>query len=157
MIWIDGSELDLRRFSGKELCQKLAVEMYETDREKWFDCESCIQTALFILDFDTVCNMEGFSTPFDEYFSGDYYTKIIQAFRMIGDEQDADILSEALRLDTYYTKQFESINDDAKSEALYDEFCDKIDELEKGLYLHTGLDIWVFLYEYLENNIRQHP
>ena len=154
MKWIDESEVDLRQFSGEELCEKLVLEMYESDQEKWFECESFIQNALFILDFDTVSNMEGFSTPFDGYFSSDYYEKIINAFRAIGDKHDADILSEALRLDAYYTKRIESISDDAGSEAVHDEFCDKIDELEKGFYLNTDFDMWSLLYGYLEENIR---
>ena len=60
MKWIDESEIDLRQFSGEELCEKLALEMYESDQEKWFECENFIQNALFILDFDTVSNMKGF-------------------------------------------------------------------------------------------------
>lgn len=154
MKWIDGSELELKQFSGEKLCEKLALEMYASDREKWFECEDFIQNALVILDFDTVSNMEGFSTPYDSYFTSDYYGRIIRAFHAIGDHHDADILSEALRLDTYYTEQIESTDDE--SDTVYEEFCDKIDELEKGLYLNTGFDMWGLLYGYLENNITQH-
>ncbi len=155
MRWIDGSDVALNQFSGEKLCEKLALEMYKCDREKWFECESYIQNVLFILDFDTVCNMEGFSTPYDGYFAIDYYMKIIQAFQAIGDKHDADILSEALHLDTHYTEQIESIDEDDESDAVYDVFCDKIAELEKGLYLNTDYDMWALLYEYVESHIKQ--
>lgn len=54
-----------------------------------------------------------------------------------------------------YTEQIESIDEDDESDAVYDVFCDKIAELEKGLYLNTNYDMWVLLYEYVESHIKQ--
>lgn len=155
MRWIDGSELDPGQFSGKTLCEKLAVEMYEHDREKWSGCDDFIRNALLILDFDTVSNMEGFSTPFDGYFTRDSYAKMIGAFREIGDDRDAEILSEAFRLDAHYTELLESVSSEEESETVYDAFCERIDALEKELYLNSDFDMWALLYAYLERHIRQ--
>ena len=154
MKWIDGSELDLKQFSGEQLCEKLALEMYGNDREKWFECDDFIQNALFIIDFDSESNMEGFSTPYIGNFTSDYYEKIINAFRAIGDDNDADILSEALRLDAHYTKLLKEINSKSEFEAVYNEFCGKLDELEKGLYLNTDFNMWALLYDYVEKHIK---
>jgi hypothetical protein len=63
MRWIDGSEIDIKQFSGEELCEKIGSEMYATYKENWFKCAEFIQNAIFVIDFDTVLNMEGFPTP----------------------------------------------------------------------------------------------
>lgn len=155
MKWIDGNESDFKQFSGEQLCEKLALEMYKYDREQWFECDVFIQNALFIIDFDSESNMEGFSTPYIGNFTSDYYSKIIHAFRVIGDNHDADILSEALCLDSHYTNLLNDIDNEEESNIIYDEFCDKLDELEKKLYLNTDFDMWTLLYEYLEKHIRK--
>ena len=129
--------------------------MYEHDREKWSECDDFIRNALLILDFDTVSNMEGFSTPFDGYFTRDSYAEMIRAFREIGDDRDAEILSEAFRLDVYYTELMERVSSDDESETVYDAFCGRIDALEKELYLNSDFDMWALLYAYLERHIRQ--
>ena len=152
MRWLDGSEMDFRQLLGEELCEKLALEMYDYDREQWFECDEFIRNALLIIDFDTEITMEGFATPYNGNFSNDYYCRIVDAFRAIGDDGDADILSEALRVDSHYTKLLEGAGDGY--DTIYDEFCDKLDELEKGLYLNADFDMWAMLYEYLEKHIR---
>lgn len=152
MIWVDGSEIDLKQFSGKELCEKLALEMW-VDREHWLKCAEFIQNALFIIDFDTVTNMEGFPTPHYGYFTSEYYSQIIKAFHAIGDNKDADILTEAGRLDSYYQKILDSTEDENEYDKIYDEFSEKIDELEKKLYLNTEFDMWALLYKYIDEQI----
>ena len=155
MKWLDGSELDLTQFTGKTLCEKLAVEMYEYSKEKWHACDDFIQDVLYVTDFDTVSNMEGFSTPYDGYFTVDDYTRIIHAFRAIGDHHDADLLTEALRLDADYTEQLGGIEDEDEAETVYEAFCNQTEALEQELYLNTGFDIWAMIYQYLESHIRQ--
>ncbi|MDE5582959.1 MAG: DMP19 family protein [Ruminococcus sp.] len=152
MIWVDGSEIDPKQFSGEELCGKLALEMW-ADCEHWSKCAEFIQNALFIIDFDTVTNMEGFPTPYYGYFTSEYYSQIIKAFHAIGDNKDADILTEAGRLDSYYQKILDSTEDENESDKIYDEFSEKIDELEKKLYLNTEFDMWALLYKYIDEHI----
>ena len=69
MIWVDGSDINIKQFSGEELYEKIATDMYGTDNEQWLKCSDFIQNALFIIDFDTVLNMEGFPTPYFGYSS----------------------------------------------------------------------------------------
>lgn len=152
MIWVDGNEIDPKQFSGEELCQKLALEMW-VDREQWSKCPEFKQNALFIIDFDTVINMEGFSTPYYGYFTSEYYSQIIKAFHAIGDNKDADILTKAGRLDSYYQKILDSTEDENESDKIYDEFSEKIGELEKELYLNTEFDMWALLYKYIDEQI----
>lgn len=154
MRWVDGREIDLRHFSGDKICEKLSLEMWDY-REQWSKCTEFIQNALSIIDFDTVTNMEGFSTPFDGYFTFEEYTQIIKAFQAIGDNNDADILLEALRLDSHYTKSLSGIDNEDESDSIYDEFCEKIDELGKKIYLKTDFDMWALLYKYLDNQMKK--
>jgi len=149
MKWIDGNKIELTGLSGEEICEKLALEMYDYKYEQWEECEECLQTALYIIDFDTVTNMEGFPTPYYGYFSNEYYLKIIKAFRDIGDNNDADILTEAFHIDLHYQKIFDSIEEKKEFGKIYDEFSDKIDALEKKLYINTDYDVWSLLYKYL--------
>ena len=124
-------------------------------REHWSECEEFIQNALFIIDFDTVTNMEGFSTPYDGYFTSEEYLGIIKAFQAIGDNNDANILAEALRLDSYYQRMLDSTEDENKSDEIYDEFSEKLDDLEKDLYLFTEFDMWTLLHKYIDEQIRK--
>ena len=153
MKWIDGNEIDIKAFTGEEICEKLALEMYGSERDKWLECADFIQNALYITDFDTECNMEGFFTPYTGSFTNDYYSKIINAFRTISDDNDADILSEALKLDEHYSNLLENTEDEDESERLEDEFNEKIEELEEKLYLNTDADMWSLLYKYLDQQI----
>lgn len=52
MRWIDGSDIDIKLYSGEDLCEKLGGDMYKTKQEDWFKCEEFIQNALLIIDFD---------------------------------------------------------------------------------------------------------
>ncbi len=155
MRWVDGSEIDLKQFSVDDICKKLSLEMWDNDREQWLKCAEFIQNALFIIDFDTVANMEGFSTPYDGHFTAEYYSKIIKAFRAIGDNNDADILTEASHLDSHYQKLLDSTEDENECDKIYDEFCEKIADLGKKLYLNTDFNLWTLLYEYLDEQIRK--
>lgn len=152
MLWVDGNEIDPRQFSGEELCQKLGLEMW-VYREQWSKCPVFIQNALFIIDFDTVTIMEGFPTPYYGYFTSERYSQIINAFRAIGDNKDADILTEAGHIDSYYQKIIDSTKDKNEYNKIYNEFSEKIDELEKKLYLNTDFDMWDLLYKYIDEQI----
>lgn len=152
MIWVDGNETDLKQFTGEELCKKLALEMWK-HTEQWTKCADFIQNAIFIIDFDTTANMEGFSTPYEGQFTPEYYSRITKAFYAIGDEKDADILAEAGRLDLHYQKLIDSTEDEDESDRIYDEFSGKIAELEEELYLNTGFDMWALLYKYIDEQI----
>ncbi len=84
-----------------------------------------------------------------------YYLKIIKAFRAIGDNNDADILTEAFCIDSHYQKIFDNIEDKNEFEKIYDEFSDRIDALEKKLYMNTDFDVWSLLYKYLMEQINR--
>lgn len=155
MKWFDGKEIELKHFSGEEMCEKLSLEMWDYDYGQWEKCDECIRNALYIIDFDTVINMEGFPTPHYGYFSKEYYSKIIKAFREIGDDNDADILTEAFYIDLYYQKFFDNTEDKNEFDKIYDEFSEKIDALERNLYLNTDFDVWSLLYKYLDVQIKK--
>lgn len=155
MRWIDGKEIDLKQFSGKDICEKLSQEMWDHDYEQWMKCAEFIQNAIFLIDFDVVTNMEGFSTPYDNYFTAEYYSQIIRAFRAIGDKNDADILTEANRLDAHYQKLLGSTEDEEERNKIYDKFFEEIDILAENLYLNTDFDMWALLYKYLDEQIRK--
>ena len=155
MKWVDGTEIDVRDLSGEDICEKLAIEMYDTDSDQWMLCDECIRNALYIIDFDTETNMEGFSTPYLGNFSADYYAKIKNAFRTIGDDKDADLIEEALRLDSDYTKRLDNADNDEESDRIYNEFREKLGVLEERLYLNTDFDMWSLLYKYLDERIKE--
>lgn len=46
------SNADIKRFSGVELCNKLSIEMWDSDRSEWTEFADFVQTALFLIDFD---------------------------------------------------------------------------------------------------------
>ena len=52
MIWLDGSEIDIKHLSGEDLCEKIGSEMYGNDNKNWFKCAEFIQNAILIIDFD---------------------------------------------------------------------------------------------------------
>ncbi len=155
MKWFDGREIELKHFSGEEICEKLSLEMWDYDYEQWEKCDECIRNSLYIIDFDTVANMEGFPTPHYGYFSNEYYLKIVKAFRDIGDNNDADILAEAFYIDSYYQQIFDNTEDKNEFDKIYDEFSERIDALEKNLYLNTDFDVWSLLYKYLDAQIKK--
>lgn len=153
MRWLDGSDIDIKSYSGERLCERLSDEMYNTKKEDWSKCAEFIQVALMIIDFDTVINMEGFPTPHYGYFTLEEYNRIVNAFRSIGDDNDADILAEAGEIDLYYDQLLAASKGTEKWDALYDEFSSKLDMLEQELYISTDFDIWSLLYEYLDEQI----
>ncbi len=153
MKWVDGSEIDIKQFTGESLCEKLALEMWKNGEELWLQCPAFIQNALYILAFDTETNMEGFSTPHDGNITPENYARMISAFRAIGDGQDAGVLETARSLDAQYQQQLDQAEDDADTDAVHDAFSDKLDELEQQLYLNTDFDMWALLYAYLDAQI----
>ncbi len=163
MKWIDGKDIDIKRFSGAELCEKLSLELYNYERSQWLECTDFIQTAVFLIDFDTELNMEGIFT-FLENSIGHYAPKIIQAFKAIGDFRDAEILTEICRLAPPDVMRGEFLNSDYKEydisffgddHELNPEVADKIDLLESQLYLNSGFDMWHMLYDYLDRQIEK--
>ena len=98
MQWIDGSDIDIHQYTGETICEKLSLEMWGCCKmEQWSSWADFIQVAYFIIAFDTELNMEGIFT-FLENSIGHYAPQIIQAFRAISDDNDADILEEICAL-----------------------------------------------------------
>lgn len=163
MKWIDGKEINIKQFTGESLCEKLAMELWHSTYDQWLQCADFIQVASFLIAFDTELNMEGIFT-FLENTIGHYAPNIVQAFRTIGDDNDADVLEEICRLAPPDIIRGEFLNE---SHQEYDiaAFCDdhelkaeteeRIIELKQQLYLHTGLDIWKLLFRYLDEQIEK--
>lgn len=149
MEWFDGNSIDIKDYMGESLTEKIALEMWEHDLEDYLQLPEFIRTACLIIAFDTEANMEGFFTPLDENNISPYYSEIIQAFRTIGDDTDADVLTEAYRLALHY-KELMDRSEDEESEKIYDEAAEKIGKLGDRSYLYTDFDIWELLYKYLD-------
>lgn len=162
MKGFDRNDTDIKQFSGVELCERLSRVMWESERSEWLECADFIQTALFLIDFDTELNMEGIFS-FLENSIGHYAPNIIKAFRDIGDDKDADILSEICRLAPPDLIRGEFLNGDYSEydisafddiHELNEEVLEKIEILESQLYLNTGFNIWQLLYNYLEIHLK---
>ncbi len=163
MIWVDGNEIDIRLFTGKEICEKLLADLWSSDYEQWLKCADFIQAASFLIAFDTELAMEGIFT-FLVNTIGHYAPNIIRAFRVIGDNSDADTLEEICRLappdlmrDDFLANNSQEyditvFNNDHE---LKEETADMIEELEKQLYLNSGFDMWELLYKYLDEQIEK--
>lgn len=161
MQWIDGSEINIKKYTGKSLCEKLAIEMWDYKMEQWLNCADFIQVACFLIAFDTELTMEGIFT-FLENSIGHYSPNIIQAFREIGDNHDADILEEIChyappdRVRGEFLagthQEYELTSFDADHE-LKEEVVEIIGELGHKLYLYTDFDIWEPLFKYVEERI----
>lgn len=163
MKWIDGKEIDIKQFSGRELCEKLSRELWHNERSQWLECADFIQTAAFLIDFDTELTMEGIFT-FLENLIGHYSPNIIDAFKAIGDDKDAEILAEICRLAPPDVMRGEFLDGDHNEydiscfdddHELSEEIEEKIGQLEKQLYLNTGFDIWEPLFDYLDREIEK--
>ena len=136
MKWIDGTEFGIKGLSGEEICEKLADELWNYDRSHWLECDEFIQVAAFLIDFDTELQMEGiFGFLVNSIVN--YATNVIEAFKAIGDEKDAEILSEICYL-----------NGNCE---LSEEIESEIEQLENQLYLNREFDIWQLLFEYLDS------
>lgn len=149
MQWLDGSRIDIKQYSGEMLCEKLADEMWAYDIKEWFKCAEFIQTACFLIAFDTELAMEGIWT-FLENDLGQYAQTIIQAFRAVGAQKEADTLEAIcqyappdVRREKFLAGAHE--DDTAVEEA--------VERLAEKLYLYTDFDIWSLLYRYLDEQI----
>ena len=163
MRWIDGTEINIKQFTGETLCEKLAVELWGNSYEQWLKCADFIQTASFLIAFDTELTMEGIFT-FLENSIGHYAPHIIQAFRTIGAGGDADALEEICRLappdlmrgeflsGDYQEYEITTFNDNHE---LTEEAEERIIALNKQLYLNSGADIWKPLFKYLDEQIEK--
>lgn len=161
MRWIDGNEINIKQFTGETLCEKLATELWRNDYSQWLECADFIQTASFLIAFDTELTMEGIFT-FLENSIGHYTPNIIKAFRAIGDNGDADTLEEICRLASPDVMRGEFLSGEYKeydmttfnnNHELTEEAEARITELDKQLYLHSGFDIWSLLFSYLDRHI----
>lgn len=161
MQWIDGSEIDLKNCTSESLCGKLATEIWDYEREEWLGWPEFIQVASFLIAFDTELTMEGIFT-FLENDIGHYAPEIIRAFRLIGDNDDADILEkicqyvppdimrgELLKGDQ---QEYEITSFDSDHE-LKEEVVERIVELSTKLYLYTDYDIWELLFQFMDEQI----
>ena len=161
MKWIDGTRINIKLYTGQSLCEKLAVEMWNYKTEQWLKWADFIQVACFLIDFDTELTMGGIFT-FLENSIGHYSPNIIQAFKMIGDNHDADILEKICSYalpDTmrdeflkgnHQEYEITSFNSDHE---LNREVVEIIEELNQKFYLYTDFDIWELLYKYLDEQI----
>ena len=162
MQWIDGSDIEIDQYTGETLCEKLSLEMWKCcKREPWSSWADFIQVAYFIIAFDTELNMEGIFT-FLENSIGHYAPQIIQAFRAIGDDKDADILEEICTLCPPDIMRGEFLENDHQeyeincfdeSHELKEEIIERVEELERGLYLNTNFDIWKLLFDFVDKKI----
>lgn len=163
MRWIDGSYIDIKQFTGSEICERISLELWNYNRSEWLEFEDFIQTAVFIIDFDTELAMEGIFTGLENSM-GHYVNHIIKAFRTIGDNRDAEILSEICRLVSpelirgeFLSKGYNEydISDFDSDHELSEEVLDEIERFESKLYLNTGFDMWKLLYDYLDIRISE--
>ena len=163
MKWIDGKEIDIKQFSGEQICEKLSLELWESERSQWLEWDELIQIPAFLIAFDTELTMEGIFT-FLENSLGHYAPDIIHAFQAIGDEHDAMILSEICRLacpDTLRKEFLDSNLQEYDISSFHDnhelnpEIIDKIETLESQLYLNTDFDMWSLLFQFLDSEIER--
>ena len=163
MRWVDGNEINIKLFNGEKLCEKLVYELWGNSYEQWLECADFIQTAAFLIAFDTELNMEGIFT-FLENSIGHYAPNIINAFRAIGDNNDADILEEICRLAPPDVMRDEFLSGDHQeyklttfhaNHELSGEAAERIEKLNKRLYLNSGIDIWKLLFRYLDEQIKK--
>lgn len=162
MQWIDGSEMDIKQYTGEALCEKLSLEMWNGCKmEDWPKWPELVQTACFILAFDTELTMEGIFT-FLENSIGHYAPQIIGAFRAIGDDRDADILQEICTLCPPDVMRGEFLSGDHQeyeltsfneAHKLTEEAEKQIIQLAKELYLNADRDIWKPLFCYVNQKI----
>lgn len=163
MRWIDGSEINIKQFTGEALCEKLATELWSVDYEQWVKCTDFIQVASFLIAFDTELNMEGIFS-FLENSIGHFFPNIVQGFRAIGDNIDADTLEEICRLappdimrgeflnGNFQEYDITTFNDNHK---IKEEVKERIIKLNEQLYLNSGIDIWPLLFKYLDEQIEK--
>lgn len=151
MKWFGGIEIDTEQMSGEDLCQKLAIEMYEHDEDERKSCDEPVRNAMYIIDFDGECSMEVFSTPCIGNITREQFLAVMNAFRAIGDDRDADILSEALSLDDHYSELLEN----GEPDEVYSKLCNKLNDLENRLYYNTDYDMWALLFDHLDKHIKQ--
>ena len=163
MKWFGGNEIELKSYSGEQLAEKIAEDMYFIDREEIFDYPEFIQNAFFLIDFDAELTIEGIFTVLENSI-GQFMSEIIKAFRAIGDETDAEVLDKISKivsvqelreelsdmdLEEYQITSFDECHD------LDEESIEKIEALSKQLYLHSNLDIWELLFAYLDREIHE--
>ena len=162
MRWIDGSDIDIKNMTGKTVCEKLTQELWDYDCSQWLKCSNFIQVAAFLIDFDSELQMEGIFT-FLENSIGYYASVVINSFKAIGDNNDANILSEICYLasldimrEEFSDKSYQEydISSFHENHKLREEVTDKIEKLESQLYLNTGIDIWQLLFNYLDFHIQ---
>lgn len=156
---------NIRNYTGEELAEKIAENMYKEKfvREEILKYPMFIQTLVFIIDFDTELNMEGIYGVLENSI-GLFLPHIIGAFRLIGDQSDADILTEIWNLagplkpkEGQRTEDFEEyqITSFVQNYDLDEETEERIEALANQLYLETGFDMWSLLFSYLDEEIKK--
>lgn len=162
MRWVDGSEIELKPFTGETLCEKLIAELH-SDYDQYLTWADFLQTAAFLMEFDTELTMNGIFT-FLENSIGQYAPNIIQAFRRIGDHDDADILEEICRLAAPDSMRREcrgkisrayTVTSFDDTHEMTEEAENRISELKEQLYLYRDFDIWPLLFRYLDEQIEK--
>lgn len=141
MKWFDDTEIDIKQYNGESLAEKIVEDMFELNREQLLEYPQFIQTAYFIIDFDTELAMEGIYGILENSIRN-FLPNIIKAFRSIGDEIDAELLSEILSL--------------GAEEQLEEAGQRQISRLSNNLYLYTDRDVWKKLFAYLDTEIQRY-
>ena len=139
MKWFNNQVLDIKPLSGEELAGEISDNMYSMPKnESIFDYPEFVQTAYFLIDFDTELGMDGiFGILHNSIFEN--IPEIIKSFERIGDKKEAELLSEIVNY--------------ADNIGLNEK---KIGELGDGFYLYTGFDMWSLLFNYLDKEIENY-
>ncbi len=157
MKWLDGTALPAEG-TADALLECIADTVYDFSREQWLAAEMPVRTACFLLDFDTELQMEGIFTCLENTV-GEYLPEVIAAFARIGDETDADLLREIVRIAPPEILRGEMLGADHAEyditcfdddHELTDEAAARIEALEAQLYLNTGRDLYEMLKSYIE-------
>lgn len=139
MKWFGGEELDVKTLGGEQLAAEISDNMYSmTADENIFDFPEFVQTAYFLIDFDTEFAMEGIFGILENSIS-ENIPRIIEAFERIGDKTDKELLEKIAAL--------------ANGKSFDDEKADLIKELANGFYINSGFDMWSLLFNYLDREL----
>lgn len=163
MKWIDGNEINMKQFTREALSEKLVAELHDYDYIQYLAWADFFQVAAFLIEFDTELSINGIF-GFLENSIGHYSPNIIQAFRAIGDDNDADTLEEICHLappNSIRAEFISNISQEYEITSFHDnhEMAEKVEEqisrLSEQLYLYGDFDIWPLLFKYLDEHIAQ--
>nr|WP_318683684.1 hypothetical protein [uncultured Acetatifactor sp.] len=127
MKWIDGSEINMKQFTGETLSEKLVTELRYYDYDQYLTWADFLQAAAFLIEFDTELSINGIF-GFLENSIGHYALNIIQACEIISFDDNHEMAEEVE---------------------------EQISRLSEQLYLYGDFDIWPLLFKYLDKQIEE--